>query len=214
MLLGEIQDNEIKDRLYKEFEQFKAKNNYATSQNKLLRLTEEQKRAHEILNEEIEFLRNENLTGLGNSELFQIARDSAFSSNYSYARMILRHVLRRSPNYHDARLLHGRTLAWGGNYVDAISRFNEVLDRDPSYMDTYNALTDVYYWQGEHQKSMEFVDAGLAYNSNFVPLIFRKARTYYLMGNMDSATVWINKGLELDPDHSNLRELKEQLTEN
>lgn len=214
MLLGEIQDDEIKDRLYEEFEQFKIQNNYATSQNKLIRLTEEQKREHETLNEEIEFLRNENLTGLGNSDLFQIARDSAFSTNYSYARLILRHVLRRSPNNHDARLLYGRTLAWGGNYEDAISRFREVLYRDPSYMDTYNALTDVYYWQGEHQKSMEFVNTGLAYNSNYVPLIFRKARTYYLMEYRDSATVWINKGLELDSDNSNLRELKEQLTEN
>ncbi|MDZ7807917.1 MAG: sulfatase-like hydrolase/transferase [Gracilimonas sp.] len=214
MLLGEINDNELKDRVYKEFEDFKRINDYVTADNRLIELNETQKREFEKLNNEIQFLRDKNLTELNNSELFQMARDSAFSSNYEYSQIMLRHVLRRSPNYHDARLLYGRTLAWSGDYDNAISKFEEVVERAPNYQDTYNALSDVYYWQGMHEKSLEYAELGFKIDESYLPLIFRKARSFYMLGRTDRAKFWINYGLKLDPDNTNLRDLQVQLSEN
>ncbi|MFP8487741.1 sulfatase-like hydrolase/transferase [Gracilimonas sp. Q87] len=214
MLLGEINDPNLKDRIYQEFEAFKRTNRYVTTENKLIELNETQEREFLQLNNEIQFLRDKNLTELNNSELFYIARDSAFNSNYEYAQILLRHVLRRSPNFHDARLLHGRTMAWSGDYDNAISQFKEVMKRAPDYQDTYSALSDVFYWQGMQEKSLEHAEIGLAIDNTYLPLIYRKARSFYMLGRKDSAKFWINKGLNLDPDNTNLRDLQVQLSEN
>lgn len=214
MLIGEVNDTEIKERLDDEFEAFKIKNKYVTDENKLIELSESQEQDLQNLNLEIQFLRDKNLTKLNDSELFSTARDSAFNSNYNYAQIILRHILRRSPNFHDARLLYGRTFAWGGDYDNAISKFEEVIKRDPGYQDTYTALSDVYYWQGMHEESLKYAEEGLEIDDTYLPLIFRKARTYYLLGDIDNARTWINKGLEQDPENMNLRELHEQISEN
>lgn len=214
MLLGEVKNSGIKEQLSEEFESFKARNDYVTSENKLIELSESQKRDLDDLNIEIQFLRDKNLTELEDTELFEMARDSAFNSNYDYAQIVLRHVLRRSPNFHDARLLYGRTFAWNGDYKSAIAQFMDVMKRDPDYLDTYNALTDVYYWQEMHRKSLNFADMGLSLDRNYLPLIYRKARTYYLLGKIDSARTWINEGLRQEPENMNLRDLQEQLSEN
>jgi tetratricopeptide (TPR) repeat protein/uncharacterized protein YozE (UPF0346 family) len=214
MLLGEINDSGIREQLNEDFETFKARNDHVTTENKLIELSESQIRELNNLENEIQFLRNENLTELNDPQLFDMARDSAFSSNYEYALIVIRHVLRRSPNYHDARLLYGRTLAWSGEYGKAISEFRKVMKRAPNYMDTYNALTDVHYWQGKHRISLEYAEMGLKIDDTYIPLIFRKARSHYLLGSIDSAKVWVRKGLEQDPDNMNLRDLQEQLSEN
>lgn len=214
MLLGEVNDSGIKEQLTEEFEAFKAKNDYVTSENKLIELSGSQKRDLDDLNKEIQFLRDKKLTELNDTDLYNMARDSAFSANYKYAQIILRHVLRRSPNFHDARLLYGRTLAWNEDHNNAITQFENVLKRDPDYLDAYIALTDVYYWQDMHLKSLSYAQKGLNLDQDYLPLVYRKARTFYLLGETDSARIWINKGLRLEPDNMNLRDLQEQLSEN
>ena len=59
----------------------------------------------------------------GSDTLFFRARQLAFSGHYDEARLLCRFVLAKSPNYHDVRILYGRTYAWNKQYDVAAASF-------------------------------------------------------------------------------------------
>ncbi|MEX2602765.1 MAG: sulfatase-like hydrolase/transferase [Gracilimonas sp.] len=214
MLVGEYENETIKQGLQEKLNAFKSMNTYVTENNKLLRLTEEQKTQYLQIKNDTKFLQREGLLNYSETKLFEIARDSAIQNNYEYAQIILRNLLRKVPDFHDARLLYGRTFAWNGNYTQALPVFEETLKRAPEYSDVYVALADLYYWQSMHLQSLKYINEGLERNPDFIPLIYRKARTHYLLKEHQNAREWTERGLQLDPDNVNLNELKLQLNSN
>ena len=69
-------------------------------------------------------------------ELLFIARDIAFKKDYKTTRILCDYILNEYPNYTDARILKGRTLAWEGVYeqsekvlLNAIQRSNPEMQK-------------------------------------------------------------------------------------
>lgn len=211
MLIGEIEQEEKRNELQDKLNEFQRMNQYVTQQNKLLKLSDDQKLKYDQISSDTEFLRENGLMQYDANKLFEIARDSAFHNNFEYARILLRHVVRVTPDFHDARILLGRTYAWSGDYSSALPIFEETLKRAPNYQEVYVAIADLFYWQELHHQSMKYIDEGLEVHPDSVPLIFRKARTYYLLKQNQKTSEWIEKGLNIEPSNTNLNELKLQL---
>ena len=211
MLLRPLNDPDLQNEIAEQFLDFKSMNHYVTSENKIIRVPEDllQRRA-QIIEEESFFIDNR-LQETGTEELFYIARDEAFEGEYTRARVILRKVLRESPNFYDARLLLGRTYAWDGDYAEAHNSFSEVRRRNPDLTETYEALADLYYWQGDRESGLEMIQTGLQINANEPGLIYRKARFLFLADNREEAIDWFQRGVAIDPDHELKPILENQL---
>jgi hypothetical protein len=80
---------------------------------------------------------------------FDRARRLAFSGAYEPARLLCRKVLAGSSNYHDVRVLYGRTFAWEKNHKEAVEAFAVVLRRKPEYEGAYLAWIDAATWAGK-----------------------------------------------------------------
>ena len=89
------------------------------------------------------------------------ARDFAFDKHYIEARLCLKYLLNKSPNYSDARILLGRTYAWDDQFNVAEKHFMTAIHRDPTYEDAYIALADNYKWSGNRRKAIETILLGL-----------------------------------------------------
>lgn len=97
----------------------------------------------------------------GSDTLFSRARQLAFSGHYEEARLLCRYVLAKSPNYHDVRILFGRTYAWNKQYEVAAASFAEVLRRNPAVEDAYLAWIDDERWAGRKDSALLLTQKGL-----------------------------------------------------
>lgn len=211
MLLQPLDDPELLADMINKFNDFKALNEYVTSENKLIPASEKSLLEREIALQEEEYFRKNRLLNLNADELFFMARDEAFDGNYESARTILSRVLRNSPNYYDAWLLKGRTFAWEGHYNTALNSYLEVMKRNPDLLETYEAIADLYFWQNDPTLGIQITGTGLDINDNHVPLIFRRARAYHQAGETADARLWVERGLDLEPGNENLINLQNQL---
>jgi lipoteichoic acid synthase len=139
-------------------------NEYVTAQNKLLpadsRFLEERER---VLAQDA-YITEMGYGGLGSEGLYELARDKAFDGNYDEARLLLGRALRRTPNYHDARVLLARTYAWDGDYETARVQVRDIIRRNEQYYDSYSVLSDITFWQDDHQSSLKHAEQGLIHN--------------------------------------------------
>jgi tetratricopeptide (TPR) repeat protein len=211
MRLRRIDDPDIFERVNREFSEFKRINRYVTSNDKIIRYSDEDQAKREQLLEEENYFTGRQLQGLNVVDLFSRARELAFTGQYEDARLILRRVLRERPNYHDVRLLLGRTYGWNGMYDLAESEFNEVIRRNPEVADAYSAKADLYFWQDEPEETIEIVNEGLSNVGKKAELLFRKARAYLQMGDQNEASAMVEEALNLYPENQNLLELNERL---
>lgn len=136
---------------------------------------------------EKEYIEDQNLAGLKPDEAFKKGQELAFAKNYDQSRIVLRYLLNKSPNYHDARILLGRTFAWNSGYDSAKSFYDEVLKRSPSYDDAYSAYSDVDYWEGDIEHSLAMCEEGLKSNPTNIELKARKARALLALGRKSEA---------------------------
>lgn len=210
MLLRPMNNFEIMTRLQKEFDEFKSMNLYVTSNNKIIPADDSTFESGEELASQT-FLGENNLLDLNVEELFYRAREMAFTGQYEDARLILRHILRERPNFHDSRLLFGRTFGWEESYQLAEQQFDEVLRRNPSIADAYAAKADLYYWQNQPDVSIEIINRGLNEVNANGDLLFRKARAFRQKGDLEAASELTDEALQQFPDHEDLRNLNAQL---
>lgn len=144
--------------------------------------------------------------------LYFAARALAFDQKYKECRMVARYALRNSPNYHDVRVLIGRTYAWSSQYDSAVLHFDEVLRRNSNHLDVYCAYSDVAYWNDRPETSLYMAAKGLQIHPESLELMARTARGYLENGDIVSAKAYIRKVLNVDPNHSMALQLKGQLT--
>lgn len=144
-------------------------------------------------------------------EQFQSARQRAFDGDYKVARAIAGRLLDRSPDYHDVRLLLGRTHAWEGNYNRAREAFHEVLDRDPGYYDTYNALADTELWASRPEAALEATEKGLAKHPGRPSYLVKKAKALLALDRTDSARATVSELEQEDPNNDALSSLKSRI---
>jgi tetratricopeptide (TPR) repeat protein len=130
---------------------------------------------------------------------------------YDDARLIARHVLRSSPNFHDMRMLLGRSYAWEGNHEKASLNFEEVIRRNPGYTDAYSALSDLALWTDRPADALVIIERGLLQNPNDSDLLLHKARTQERLKQWAAARTTLKHLLHLKPDMVEAQTLKKRL---
>jgi YaiO family outer membrane protein len=134
--------------------------------------------------------------------LFQSARKAAFDNNdYSRAKQYLFRALAKAPNYVDVRIFLGRIYTWTKNYDSARLSFSQALALKPDYEDGLVASSDLEYFDGKYERSLEIVRGGLQSNPASEPLMFREARALDALKRRDEAERAVRKLLLLSPDH-------------
>jgi len=211
MNLKPVTDRGRLQSIQREFDTFRQINHYVTAENKLMPADEAFFMESELIAEEDRYFEKENLADKQPSELFDFGRTLIFDGNKHEGRIVLRRLLRMRPGFIDARLLYGRSLGWNGEYEEAMGQFIAARERNPGYYDVYNALADVWFWQGYPDKSVEFLNQGLGHNPNHPELLYRLARAYNQKGDIDRAMAEVSKALELDPEYHEARELRNSL---
>lgn len=167
LALEQLHDEKGKNRLQAKRDSFRQLNQYVSRENGLLKpgsgfVTQAN---HSTLFSPEEQAKLDSLTGdlTGADTLFSMARKLASSSQYVLSRLMCRKILSGSPNYHDVRVLLGRTYAWDQNYHMAAPQFAEVLRRSPLYEDAYLAWIDAAIWAEKKDSALVLAKKGLHY---------------------------------------------------
>jgi tetratricopeptide (TPR) repeat protein len=143
-------------------------------------------------------------------EQFQLARRNAFDGRYGIARTVARRLLENRPDYHDVRLLLGRTYAWSQSFGRARRAFREVLRRDSTYRDAYSALADAELWAARPETALQVTREGLTHHPDWPGLLVKKAQALLAMGRAAEARTVVSELKRVDPDNTALPTLKER----
>ncbi|HSV87932.1 MAG TPA: YaiO family outer membrane beta-barrel protein [Bacteroidales bacterium] len=139
--------------------------------------------------------------------LFLQARQLAFEQYRSEAKELCRQILEVNPNYHDASILYARTLAWDQQFSEAAGVLEGVLRKEPFHEDAILAMTDVLVWSGNPNKALEYLDRILIRQPTNTSMLFLRARILNDLQEHLLASVILSQILDLDPSHTNAREL-------
>lgn len=214
LILADISNSDVKEKLQQKLSSFKAKNRYAINNDRLYPGSTKPdipKKYDFVSRYDTLFQRIDSLN-LNPDQQFQMARQHAFDGNYEIARAICRRLLMRYPDYHDIRLLQGRTYAWEGDYKQARQIFNEMLQRDSTYYDTYNALADTEYWAGNYQRALEVINKGLDHHPNHEQFLEKKIRILSALNRYSTAQEVFYSLQTHHPENNKLQELKKYIT--
>lgn len=148
---------------------------------------------------------------LGVDELFTIARQRAFSGQRAEARVLLRRILERSPDYVDVRVLLGRTYAWDGSYDSARIELRKALKSNPSSLDAYEALIDNEVWSDHSETALGIADEALRMRPNSDGLFVKKAVALRNLGRDYEALTILARAEDINPSNSEISDLREQI---
>lgn len=143
----------------------------------------------------------EKVSSLNSDELFQLARSTAFAGEREKARQICSDILEKNPNYYDASVLIGRTLAWDKNYDSARVILNGVLQKRFGYRDAIDALADIELWTGNVAEAIRLCNIGLSFSENDKGLLLKKAGAQVRMGDNEGARITIDQVLLMEPEN-------------
>lgn len=142
---------------------------------------------------------------LYSGDLFKTAQSHAQNGDYSNSRSICNQILRNNPNHAEARILLGRTYAWEKNYdlarTTILRVFNYYNQSSINGIEAIKALSDVEFWDGNFQKSLEWCDKGLQYARNDVDLLNKRAKVLLRTGNFVEAKTMLDRELLANPDN-------------
>lgn len=144
-------------------------------------------------------------------ELLLIARDLSFKKQYTEARLLCDFILNEFPNYTDARILKGRTLAWERDYENSEKELLNALKRSPYYDDTYLAILDMYWWSGQEDKSIEIYNQAIKNEVKNPEISFKIAKTYQRANNKKMAIKLIDSVIKNHPNNTDYLTFKKTL---
>ena len=203
-----------KRQLRQKLEAFKSINSFVVQNNRLY--PEEQANPSEkyaFLSEYDTLFTKLDSLSLTIDEQFQRARQRAFDGDYEVARAIAKRILLQEPDYHDVRILIGRTNAWQGNYEQAEKYFKEVLDEDATYEDAYSAYVDNELWQGDYETALRVISQGLKHHPQNKAFLERKIKILAQLDRRGQAKKTLEMLQDLDPNYNQLPNLREYIGE-
>ncbi len=110
-------------------------------------------------------------------KLYEKARKEAFEKkNYGEARVICRKILDKKPQYYDARVLIGNTLAFERKFNDARFEIEKVLEEKPEYHDAIQILLNIEYWSGNLKQALKVADKAILLFPNEYEFKITKAK--------------------------------------
>lgn len=191
--LEPLVNSDVKARLKKKLADFQHKSIFALDHNRLDKVrSSNTANAFVLTKEELQFLADEKIESMNPEQQFEKARALAFAKEYDKSRGIIKQLLNKSPNFHDARILMARTFGWQKQYDSAERFIRQVIHRAPAYADAYVALADVEYWRGVSAKSLQASDSGLLVSGANPDLMIRKARSLSAMGKNHEAKLLVD----------------------
>jgi phosphoglycerol transferase MdoB-like AlkP superfamily enzyme/Flp pilus assembly protein TadD len=207
--LEKLGDSRIKTRMENDFFAFGSLNRYVVRNNKIkpdIAVSDPQ------LAQEEELIARLNLQNASPGQSYDAARKLLIDEKrYDDARLIARHVLRRSPNYHDMRVLLGRSYAWEGKHDKASLNYEEVIRRNPSYGDAYSAMSDLALWTDRPTDALAIVERGLLQDPDDPDLLLHKARAQERLKRWAAARTTLDHLLHLKPGMVEAQTLKTKL---
>lgn len=147
----------------------------------------------------------------GADEMFQEARQLAFSGKRSEARALCLDILKICENCIDARILLGRTYAWDKDYESARKELTRALAAMPDYADARNALADAELWSGNSARAAELYDEGLKLSPGNKEFLYKKAVALESGGDTDGALAATQELLKHDPSSKDGRRLADRI---
>ncbi|WP_111307755.1 sulfatase-like hydrolase/transferase [Confluentibacter sediminis] len=144
-------------------------------------------------------------------ELLFTAHDLAYKKQYETARLLCDYILNEFPNYTDARILKGRTLAWEQKYNDSEIELLNALKRSPYYDDTYLALFDMYWWSSQEKKSEILYNLALKNNITNPEVGFKMAKAYARLNNKFKAEKIMDSIINIDSKNVDYLNFKKTL---
>ena len=205
-------NEQVKTRLIEKLKKFKSNSIYACDNNRL------DKKGYGSRNQmlsitapEHTFIKSIGLDQFNPEQQFEKARQLSYDGDFVKSRAILKYVLNRSPNYHDARILLARTFGWDQQYDSAIFYIKQTIDRAPLYTDAFCAWADVAYWRGDHNEALSIIEKGLMVSEHDNELLARKARALMKLGKSNEANRLINDILAVAPFAETAIEVRRQL---
>ncbi|MCT4604378.1 MAG: YaiO family outer membrane beta-barrel protein [Marinifilum sp.] len=130
---------------------------------------------------------------------FKKAQQLAFNGNRAEARKVCDSILAQNPEYHDARILIGRTFAWDKNYTEARKELQLVLDKDYDNKDAIFAFIDLEKWSGDLSKALFYCDYGQSFYPREEGFLLRKIKLQQEKGLEAKSLQTINELLEMNP---------------
>ena len=137
--------------------------------------------------------------------------DLSFKKQYTEARLLCDFILNEFPNYTDARILKGRTLAWERDYENSEKELLNALKRSPYYDDTYLAILDMYWWSGQEDKSIEIYNQAIKNEVKNPEISFKIAKTYQRANNKKMAIKLIDSVIKNHPNNTDYLTFKKTL---
>lgn len=134
-------------------------------------------------------------------EQLQEARQFAYNEKTEKARALCYELLSQNPDYHDARVLIGRTLAWDKMYDSARVELTKVYKQMPRHYDCLNALIDLERWSNNPSASLNYARSGLKYYPNDEQFLYKKAEILQRMEKTGKAAKTLNRLLSVNPSH-------------
>ncbi|NJK96222.1 MAG: tetratricopeptide repeat protein, partial [Bacteroidales bacterium] len=143
-------------------------------------------------------------------QMFQNAREQAFSKNYTEARKICHQILALNGNYLDARILLARTFSWENKFDSARYHLKKVLHQDSYALDAYLALADAELWSLNCFKASEVCDSALQKIPNNYDLYIKKIKACLCREDVSCARIAIDSLLKVHPLNTEVQDLLNQ----
>lgn len=142
------------------------------------------------------------LKAKGFSAEFKKAQGLAFNGNREEARKLCYKILKGKPNFHDARILIGRTFAWDKRYDEARKELHDVLDKDYDNKDAISALIDLEKWSGDLSKALFYCEYGQSFYPREEDFLIKKIKIQQEKGLDAKSLQTINELLEINPGNA------------
>jgi len=147
-------------------------------------------------------------------EMFERARQLAFSGEREEARTLCLEILERQPDHWDARILLGRLYAWDKRFDEARRELTGVVEAQPAYADARNALIDVELWSDHPEAALVLAEAGLALEPDDADFEFARARAYAQLKQYEASAEAAERTLALDPEYEQAKRLLRRVYDN
>ncbi|TFG75769.1 MAG: hypothetical protein E4H26_05585 [Flavobacteriales bacterium] len=164
-------------KLEKKLENFKAMNQYVTTNDKIIPDS-----LAIFTREKITFTGNEIVwinsvyNGQDVDRAYFTARGLAFDKEFDKALLLCKYILSDAPSHIDTKILTGRINAWVGQREKSIEILKDCIKMNPNYIDSYSALFDVYFWAGRNREAIELIDLVKQNSSNAAEVADKIAR--------------------------------------
>jgi YaiO family outer membrane protein len=140
-------------------------------------------------------------------------REIAFNGELATAETDARRLVKKAPEYGDARILLGRILAWQKKYGEAAAVIDTLLATDPDNSDAISARKDISQWSKSNTPVSTELKAGYSFDQFGLPYsrfwqIFNAGAGHKFRWGKGSAGVNIGNLITGEPSAGNSTEIQ------